>query len=396
MKKELPLLILLGAIQFTNVLDFMIIMPLGDELMEVFKILPHQFGIIVSAYTITAGCSGIIASFYLDRFDRKKTLLITYAGLITGTFLCSISITYESLVLSRIFTGIFGGILGAQVFAIVADVIPFERRGRAMGIIMAAFSVASVVGVPLGMLISSLYNWQTTFMCIACAGIPIWFLAFRLIPPIRTHLENRKKESPLQTLAYIFSGPNQRYALALMITMMLGHFMLVPNVAIYMVRNVGIERDQLLWIYLIGGLVTLQTNPFIGKLADRHGKQRIAIIFILLTCIPILLITNLAPSPLWIVILVTSMFFAFSSGRFGPAQALISETVDPAHRGAFMSFISAMQHMGAGIASLAAGFIMGITEEEVALVNFNIVGYTAIAISLVTLIFVQKINLAKK
>ncbi len=394
MKKESVILLLLAAIQFTNIIDFMIIMPLGPQVMRVFDINTTQFGIVVSAYTLSAGISGITAAFFLDRFDRKKSLLFTYAGFIIGTLFCALAPSFGWMVAARIFTGIFGGIMGAQVLAIVADLIPFERRGAAMGMIMGAFSVASIAGVPMGLFIATHFTWHAPFIAIAVMGVFIWLAAQRIIPPIQHHLLNRKKTDPLQILKAIFSSRNQRIALMMMVVLMVGHFMIIPQLSNYMVKNVGFSENELFYIYLSGGLVSLFSSPLFGRLADTFGKQRTFILLVLLNCIPVYLITTMPATAIWIAIVVNTFFFAFSGGRMIPAQALVSETVNPEHRGSFMSFISAMQQLGAGLAAYLGGLI--ITESaDGKLEHYDTAGYLSILISLCSIFFITRIKLRK-
>lgn len=350
---------------------------------------PSMFSWVVSVYAGSAAVSGFTAAFFLDRFDRKKSLLITYAGFIIGTFICSIAPNYWVLLFARIFTGIFGGIMGAQILAIVSDIIPYERRGYAMGIIMASFSVASIVGVPIALYLANTFNWHVPFLGICAIGIPVWIFAFFAIPPINSHLNAQKNNKLI--FSVIVKNPSQYYALIMMIIMMTGHFMIVPYVADFLVGNAGVKETDLFWIYLVGGAVTLFTTPLIGKLSDRVGKSKIFITFLLLTFIPVLLITNLHHSEFWVVILVLTLFFIFSSGRFTPAQALISETVESSHRGSFMSILSATQQFGAAIGSLLSGFFLtkSLNGE---IQNFALTGIVCILISSCTLFFIGKIN----
>jgi predicted MFS family arabinose efflux permease len=162
-KKEKILLFILASIQFTSIMDFMIMMPLGPQLMRIFQINPQEFGFLVSAYTFAAGFSSFIGVFWIDNFDRKKALMNMYLGFLLGTLACALSPTYTILVLSRILTGLFGGLLMALVFSIIGDVIEEKRRGTAMGYVSTSFSLASVLGVPFGLFIASFWNWHAPF-----------------------------------------------------------------------------------------------------------------------------------------------------------------------------------------------------------------------------------------
>ena len=390
---EFLLLLLLALVQFTNVLDFIIIMPLNPQMSRAFEMNPSMFSWVVASYALSAAISGFAAAFFLDRYDRKKSLMFTYAGFIVGTFFCSIAPNYWFLVFARIFTGIFGGIMGAQILAIVSDIIPYERRGQAMGIIMASFSVASIVGVPIALFLANNFNWQVPFLAICAIGIPVWILAYFVIPPINSHL--KKDRNTTLIFKVIMQNPSQYFALIMRIILMMGHFMIVPNVADFLVTNAGLNEKNLFWVYLVGGAITLITTPLIGRLADKVGKAPVFVIFVLLTFIPVVLITNLGKNELWVVLVVTASFFIFSSGRFTPAQALISETVEPSHRGSFMSILSSMQQLGAGIGAFIAGTILYKTDNGETQ-NFSLVGIVCILISACSLFFIKKIKPLKR
>lgn len=388
---ERLLLLTLAAINFTNIMDFMIMMPLGPQLMRLFDITPQQFGLLVSSYTFSAGVSGFCTAFFIDRFDRKRFLQILYLGFLVGTLACGLAPTFDLLLAARIFTGLFGGVLGAVVLAIVGDVIPFERRGQAMGFIMAAFSVASVFGVPFGLWIATTFTWHAPFLFLVVLAIPIQFCIVKFIPSLSLHIENAKQNNVKQTLQNITSNPNQRKAITLMMVVMFGHFSIIPFLSPYMVSNVGFNEHQLSYIYLFGGLCTIVSSPVIGKLADKIGKLKVFTWFVSISCIPVLLITHLPHVEVWIALIVTSLFFAMSSGRFIPAQAMVTATVTPQNRGSFMSIVSSMQQLSAGLAAYIAGVIV-VKQPSGQLLNYNWVGCISVAGALLTLFLVRRIR----
>jgi MFS transporter, DHA1 family, inner membrane transport protein len=386
------LLLALAAIQFTNIIDFMIMMPLGKQIMNIFRIDPSQFGMVVASYTLAAWVSGMVAALYLDRFDRKKALLFTYSGFIVGTFFCAFAPTYELLVGARILTGLFGGILGAQVMAIVADFYPYEQRGKAMGIIMAAFSAGAALGVPLGIFIARHNSWQAPFIAVAIIGTGILVACMYILPSMRSHLVKPADRTALFSLyKSAFTVASQRNALLMMIVLMLGHFMVVPNVANHLQFNIGFTENELTLVYLFGGIVSFFSNPFVGKLSDRIGKEKMFTIMVLLAAIPVLLITQITDANVAVVLCITTLFFAFSGGRFSPAQALVSEAVPPHLRGSFMSFVSAMQQLGAGLGALIAGYLMWTTSDG-KLEGMGTVGIIAILTGFGSLFFVNRIR----
>ncbi len=391
--KEKIILLLLAAINFTHILDFMIMMPLGNYLMPYFNISSQQFSMLVAAYTFSAGISGFLAAFFVDKYDRKKVLLMGFSGFLVGTLFCALSPTYFILLFSRIVAGIFGGLIGAQVLSIVADLIPYQRRGTAMGIIMAAFSVASVFGVPFSLYLANIFNWHGPFYFVAGLGAILIPFLIKYLPKMDAHtMESRQtKVSPLELLSSIGKDKNQVLALALSATIMLGHFLIIPFLNPFMEFNMGFSKVQTPMIYMIGGALTLVSSPLLGRLADKIGKHRLFVIMALVAILPIALITNLPPFPFYLVLAVTGFWFVVSSGRMIPAQAMISNVVSTERRGSFMSINSSVQQIFVGIASVLAGFIVIKTPSN-AILNYEITGYISIVITLISIVFVSKLN----
>lgn len=380
--KERLLLFILAAVNFTHIMDFMIMMPLGPQLMKLLNINPQQFGIAVSAYAITAGISSFISAFFVDRFDRKKVLLFAYIGFVIGTFSCAIAPNYELLVAGRVLAGLFGGMIGAQVLAIVADTFEYERRASAMGILMTAFSLASVAGVPVGLWLAAKFSWHIPFVAIGALGVLVAILIGLYVPPVNKHLiENQPKGNPLRVLTDIWATPNQRKALSLSIVLMMGHFVIIPFIAPSLVGNVGYSESNIFLIYLVGGALTIFTSPQVGKLADRRGKYPVFVVFALLSLIPVWLITNLWPMPLWIVLTISGLFFIVVNGRMIPVQAIVSGVVAPQQRGGFMSINSSMQQLATGVAALIGGAIVQKTAGG-RIEHYDWVGYFSIALIL--------------
>ena len=252
-RKERILLLILASINFTHILDFMIIMPLGNYLMPYFHISTQQFSLIVSAYSYAAFASGIIAAFVIDNFDRKKSLLFGYTGFIIGTFLCGIAPDYKFLIGARIIAGLFGGLIGAQVLSIVADTFAYEKRGRAMGILMAAFSVASVLGIPISLYIANFFTWHAPFIMVAVIGVVLIPLCLKFIPPMTSHLNSREKLKPATGFLIVFSRKSSLVALGLTAVMVFGHFIVVPFINPFMEFNVGFTKEQIPLTYVVGG-----------------------------------------------------------------------------------------------------------------------------------------------
>ena len=391
-KKERIILLLLTLLNFTHILDFMILMPLGNYLMPYFDISSQQFSMLVAAYTFSAGASGFLAAFFVDGFDRKKVLLFAYAGFLIGTLCCAISPTYEILLVSRIAAGLFGGLIGAQVLSIVADIIPYERRAAAMGMIMAAFSAASVFGVPFGLYIANLFNWHAPFFFVVILGVLLVPFLIKFLPKMDAHLfaENRQEVSATQLISDVFRNSSQLYALALTAFLMMGHFMIIPFLNPFMEFNMGFSKTQTPVIYMVGGALTMITSPLIGRLADRRGKYNL-FIFLALASLPLIaLITNLPAISFYFVLCITGLWFV-SSGRFIPAQAMVSNVVPPERRGSFMSFNSSVQQLFVGLASVLAGFIV-VKMPDNRIEHYEITGYLSIALILFSIFIATMLN----
>lgn len=393
---EWQILLLLASIQFTHILDFVIIMPLGPRFMDVFKINPQEFGWIVSSYTFSAGIAGILGTAFVDRFDRKAVLNSAYLGFVIGTYLSALSPDYSTLLIARIISGAFGGILGAMVFSIVGDVVPFERRGRASGIIMSSFSFASVVGVPLGLFLATEFDsWSAPFWALASLSFFILILSHFIMPHVRTHLEKKEFHSPMKVYGVIIREANHLRAFALIISMMFAGFSVIPFISPYMVSNVGVSESDLKYLYFFGGLATLFTARFIGILADKLGKYKVFASVAFLSIIPIFLITNLEKVSLLVAILVSTLFFILVSGRFIPALAMITSSVLPQNRGGFMSLNSSFQQLASGIASSLSGMIL-IKNQDGTLSNYQYVGFMAIFATFCAIYLGSKIQIIQE
>jgi predicted MFS family arabinose efflux permease len=383
--KERLLLLSLAAVNFTHIMDFMIMMPLGPQLMDIMQITPRQFSLAVSAYGITAGVSSFAAAFFVDRFDRKKILLFAYIGFLLGTFSCAFAPNYELLVAARVLAGLFGGMIGAQVLAIVADTFEYERRATAMGVLMTAFSAASVAGVPAGLWLAARFSWHVPFLAIGLLGIGVLGMVFWGVPPMNRHIrEKTPGQKPFQVLTDIFQTPNQMRALSLSIVLMMGHFVIIPFIAPSLVGNAGYDQDQIFLIYLVGGLLTIFSAPLVGRLADRRGKYPVFVVFALFSLLPIWLITNLWPVPLWVVLSIAGAFFIVTNGRMIPTQALVSGVVHPQKRGGFMSINSSVQQLATGLAAMIGGAIVS-KNDDGRIENYAWVGYLSIVLILISI-----------
>ena len=393
MLSEKRLLLLLAAVQFTHIMDFMIMMPLGPQLMRQLDISAAQFGGLISSFAITSGVVGLAMAPFADRFDRRKLLLFCYAGFTLGTLACGFCQSGASLFWARAICGAFGGVSGATIMAIVADVVPPERRARGMGIIMTAFSAAAALGVPFGLKIAQWWKWEAPFLVVAVIAAVVWVGLFRILPPVRGHLTGGKIKSGRDFLELLRNG-NAWTGLALMVAMIFGHFTIIPYLSPYLVGNVGLPEKSLFLVYLTGGLVTIFTGPLIGKLADRHGRYLVYVCLVAGACIVIRLLTSSGPLPVWQTLVLAGLFFTFASGRFVPGQAVISMAVPSARRGAYMSLVACSRDLASGLTAVIGGMVVTETADG-RLLNFDKLGWLAIGISMVSLWIFRKVKAAE-
>ncbi len=383
---------MLAGVQFTHIMDFMVMMPLGPQFMRLFAISPHEFGWLVSSYTLTAAVAGFLAAFKLDHYDRRYALLAVYGGFTLATLLCALAPSYSLLLAARAAAGAFGGILNAVVHSVIGDAVPPQRRGRATGTVMMAFSVAAIAGVPVGLLLAGRFSWRAAFFAVTFASALIWLFAWRIMPHLAGHLTGETRLQILSKLRGVFLHANHRRGLALTGALLLGGFTVIPFVSPYLVANVGLEEGDLPSIYFLGGLATLVTSRLIGQLADRFGKKRVFTVVALLSVVPMLIITQLGRVPLAVVLMCTTLFFVLVSGRFVPAMALINSSVVPAQRGAFMSFNASVQSLCSAAAALGAGFVIGRASDG-SLTHYGAVGAFASLLTVAAVWLARRIRL---
>jgi len=372
-RREWGLLLLLTAVQFTNVLDFVIIMPLAPLAKRDFHITSEQFGHAVAVYGFASFVGTLLAAKFLDRFGRKAALLSLYLGFTVSTLFCGLAPTYETLVIARAVTGLFGGVVGASVMAIIGDVFADYRRGTAMGAVMSAFAFASIVGVPLGLVLAENFGTGAPFIALALLSVLIWIGNVVVMPPLREHLS---KGHPPTSLWRLAAEPNHLVAYAFTVFLVLGSFCVVPYLADSMVANAGQRIENMKYVYLVAGLFTLVSTNVVGRVADRYGKLRVFRITGLAAIVTILLVTNLPPIPLWMAIAAATAFMVATSARMVPAMALVTRSAAPAVRGGFLSLNAAVQSAAMGLASLIGGALVGQTPDG-RLPGYPIVGLIA-------------------
>ncbi|XDD52345.1 MFS transporter [Leptospira sp. WS92.C1] len=389
-KSEGMLIFVLAAIQFTHILDFVIMMPLGSYFQEAFHINPREFSFLISAYTYSAFAAGIIGALFIDRFNRKTAAIFLYLGFIIGTALCAIADSYILLLAARIIAGAFGGVLGSVIFAIVGDVIVMERRGRATGAIMGAFSVSSVIGIPLGLKIAEYYGWNMSFAGIVVMSLPILVLMYYHLPHIPPY--QSAGDNPVKNFIRILTYKKYTASYMLIMFVILGGFTVIPFIAPYMERNVGIFKEDIPWIYFFGGLVTFFSSRVIGIISDKIGKHRVFYILVPLSFIPIFIMTNLGKTSLVGVVILTTAFMVIVSGRWIPALALITSSTEPKDRGRFMTVISSFQNLASGLGATIGGSILVAASPTAPYQNYDIAGYLAMGFNVIALVLISRVK----
>jgi predicted MFS family arabinose efflux permease len=380
---EWELILILVAIQFTHMVDFVIIMPLGGRLMRELDLSPDQFADLVAAYAWAAGIASLLASFVMDRFDRKTVLLAMYGGFTLSTLFCGLAEDYTWLLVSRTMAGAFGGTAAVALMAVIGDVFPPEKRGRATGAVVSSFAVASIAGLPAGLLLAEKYGRGAPFVALAVFSAAVWVMARVLLPPIRGHLTaarpNRWKE-----FADVVSHRGHLGAFSFTFFLVLGTFTVASFVGPYLMATNGWTEGQLSQLYFAAGLCTLLGMAFVGRLADRLPRLGLFRIIGFAALIMAVVITNLPPGPLWVAALVMSAFMVSAAGRMIPAQAMLLGVAAARSRGAFMSLNTAVQHVATGLAPKIAGAIVVVDQGHIT--GFPIVGWVAAGTAAVSLL----------
>lgn len=391
-RQELLFLLMLAGLQFTHILDFMIVMPLSPHLMQVLHMSNQEFAVLVSVYGFAAGIAGFLGGLFIDRFERKRALLCLYAGFTVATLCCALSNSYMALLISRALAGAFGGVLSGVIYTMVGDFIPNERRGRATGTIMTAFSVSAIAGVPLGLYLADTFgHWQAPFLCLSGLSAALLGVAWLRLPDAKQHL-NALPIRPWQQVKRIFSVPQHLWAFLFMACMMFAGFSVIPFISPYAVNNLHMHEQDLKYFYLAGGLATLFTGRMIGWMADKWGKRRMFRVLALASLLPILTLTHLQQASFYSMVVVMVFFMVLVSGRMVPGMALLVSSSPPHLRGSFTSFNASFQQLSTGLAALVAGSLLTSATPTAPLQGYSHVGWLATAATLTCLLLVHKLG----
>jgi predicted MFS family arabinose efflux permease len=389
---------ILAIVQFTVVLDFMVLSPLSAILLDELSISTVQFALVVSAYAISAGLSGLLSAGFADKFDRKKLLVFFYSGFILGTLFCGLAPNYDLLLVARIITGIFGGVMSAIGYAIITDLFPLEKRGQVMGFVQMAFAASQILGIPFGLYLATHFGWHSPFLLIVGLSLIVITTVIIYLKPVDEHLLLQEKRNAFSHLIKTLS--NKKYLRGFGVTVFLatGGFMLMPFGSAFSVNNLGISLTDLPLVYMITGLFTIFAGPLAGKLSDKFGKFRLFWIGSILTIVMVIIYCGLGITPMWLVITLNVILFIGITARMISSQALLTAIPAPADRGAFMGINSSIMQISGGFASAIAGMIV-VQEESGKLLHYSTLGYVVSATIVLTVIlmyFISKMVQADK
>lgn len=386
------LIAILALLQFTVILDFMVISPLGDILMKTLDMSTSNFGLVVSAYAFSAGASGLLAAGFADKFDRKKLLIFFYIGFIAGTIFCALASNYWMLLVARIITGFFGGVIGSISLAIIADIFVVNQRGRVMGFVQMAFATSQILGIPIGIYFANLWGWHSAFLMVALlAAIILAAIIFKM-QPIDKHLALQSDKSPFLHLWHALKKKDYRIGFGTVALLSVGGFMLQPFGSAYLINNIGITQQQLPIVFFCTGVAVLFIMPIVGKLSDKINKLALFTGGSIISIVMILIYTQLPVTPLWEIIVINMILFMGIMSRIVPSQALNTAIPDMADRGAYMAITSSMQQIAGGIAAVCAGLIVSQETKTSPLEHYATLGYVIAFITFCSIFLMGRVS----
>jgi predicted MFS family arabinose efflux permease len=367
LQSERAVVWLMTAVQFVNILDFMMVMPLGPDFAVSLGIPPSQLGLVGGSYTGAAAVSGLLAASFLDRLDRRSALLGALSGLGLTTLAGGLATDLPTLVAARIGAGAFGGPATALSLSIVADIVPVERRGRAMGVVMGAFAIASVLGVPLGLELARLWDWRLPFWAVGTATLVMMGIAARLLPPMRAHLVRGPDAA---RAGYGFLRRPTVWMMLLVVSTAYGaNFALIPNLATFLQFNLGFPREQLGMLYMVGGVLSFFGMRLAGRWVDRWGAPQVGLLgtTALGMVIAIAFLPHGGPVP---VVPVFAAFMVTSTFRSVAMNTLASRVPAASERARYMSVQSALGHAASATGAMVSARVL--TEDaDLALVGMD-------------------------
>jgi predicted MFS family arabinose efflux permease len=389
---QILVIVILALTQFTVVLDFMVMSPLGDMLMKSMDLTTTQFAFAVSGYAFSAGVSGIATAGFADRFDRKKLLLFFYIGFILGTLFCGLITTYPLLIAARIVTGVFGGVIGAISMAIVADLFALEKRGRVMGFMQMGFGASQILGIPISLYIANNYGWQSPFFMIVGLATIVWLVIVLKMKPIVKHLEVKSDRNALNHLWHTIKNRDYRIGFFATALLSVGGFMMMPWGSAFAINNLNVTAQQLPLLFMVSGVSALLIMPVIGRFSDKIDKFKLFAIASVWMIIAVIVYTNLTPVPLWIVLTVNVLMMIGMMSRMVPSMALATALPKLQDRGAFMSINSSLQQFAGGIAASVGGFIVVQKTKYSPLEHYDTLGYVIVGISIIGIYAIYRVS----
>ncbi|MBS1933442.1 MAG: MFS transporter [Bacteroidetes bacterium] len=389
---QVLVIVMLALTQFTVILDFMVMSPLGDMLMKSMALKTSQFGFAVSSYAFSAGISGLLTAGFADKFDRKKLLLFFYIGFIAGTFFCSIATSYPMLIAARIITGLFGGVIGSISMAIVADLFPIEKRGRVMGFMQMSFGASQVLGIPIGLYIANSWGWQSPFLMIVILAASVWLFVLIKMHPVNAHLKVQTDKSPFMHLVHTVSKRDYRIGFLATAMLSLGGFMMMPWGSAFAINNLRITQQQLPLLFMVSGVSSLFIMPLIGRVSDKIDKFNVFAFASAWMIVMVLIYTNMSVTPLPLVMVMNVFFMIGIMSRMVPSSAMVSALPKMQDRGAFMSISSSLQQISGGIAAAAGGMIVYQKDKFSPLEHYNTLGLVITGLSLICLFLIYRVS----
>ncbi len=389
---QVLVIILLALTQFSVVLDFMVMSPLGDMLMKSMNLSTTQFGFAVSGYAFSAGISGLLTAGFADRFDRKKLLLFFYIGFILGTLFCGLANSYPLLMAARIVTGLFGGVIGSISLAIVADLFLLEQRGRVMSFMQMGFGASQVLGIPISLYIANVWGWQSPFIMIVGLSFFIWLFLLLKMEPVNKHLAAQNDKNAFVHLWHTVAKPHYRTGFLATAFLSIGGFMMMPWGSAFSINNLHVTQQQLPTLFMVSGISSLIVMPIIGKLSDKIDKFKLFVIASLWMCVMVVIYTNLTPAPFWIIVLLNMLFMMGIMSRMVPAMALTSSLPVMQDRGAFMSINSSLQQIAGGVAAGIGGLIVVQKTKTSPLEHYDTLGYVIVIITLICIFLLYRVS----
>ena len=391
---QLLVIAFLSFIQFTVILDFMVIAPLGAMLMDILHMSPAQFGWAVSAYAFSAGISGLLAAGFADRYDRKHFLLFFYSGFVIGSVLCGLATDYRFLLVARVVTGLFGGVVASVSLAIVTDLFPYEQRSRVMGFVQMSFAVSQIAGIPIGIYLANTLGWHAPFLLIAAMSAAVGLVIARWMRPVDAHIARRAGHlhSPFDHLKKTLSDLQYRKAFMTTGLLSIGGFLMMPFSSTFMVNNTAVSLAELPLVFMFTGLASIVLLPLVGKISDAFGKFRIFMIGTLLASVMVVVFTHLSATPFWEIVAVNIILFAGILSRMIPATALMTAVPEAVDRGAFMSVNASLQQISGGVASILAGAIVVQHSSSGPLEHYDILGYLCVGLMFLCIALLYSIH----